>query len=97
MKSGGESFEASLSLALGLSEEIQASAGGIRMESMFIDEGFGTLDQGVLRKAVEVLNGLATGNKLVGVISHVEQLKENIDNQIVVTKIGGNSKIDIIV
>ena len=95
--SGGESFEASLSLALGLSEEIQASAGGIRMESMFIDEGFGTLDQGVLRKAVEVLNGLATGNKLVGVISHVEQLKENIDNQIVVTKIGGNSKIDIIV
>lgn len=95
--SGGESFEASLSLALGLSEEIQASAGGIRMESMFIDEGFGTLDQTVLRKAVEVLNGLATGNKLVGVISHVEQLKERIDNQVVVTKIGGNSKIDIIV
>ena len=95
--SGGESFEASLSLALGLSEEIQASVGGIKMESMFIDEGFGTLDQTVLRKAVEVLNSLATGNKLVGVISHVEQLKESLDNQLVVTKIGGNSKIDIIV
>ena len=96
--SGGESFEASLSLALGLSEEIQASAGGIRMESMFIDEGFGTLDREVLKKAIEVLNSLSDDNKLIGIISHVEQLKDNIDKQILVTKAkSGGSKIDIIV
>ncbi len=96
--SGGESFEASLSLALGLSEEIQASAGGIRMESMFIDEGFGSLDKEVLKKAIDVLNSLSDDNKLIGIISHVEQLKDNIDKQILVTKTkSGGSKIDIIV
>ena len=96
--SGGESFEASLSLALGLSEEIQASAGGIRMESMFIDEGFGTLDKEVLKKAIEVLNSLSDDNKLIGIISHVEQLKDSIDKQLLVTKAkSGGSKIDIIV
>ena len=84
--SGGESFKASLSLALGLSDEIQASAGGIRLDTMFIDEGFGSLSEGDLRQAMDVLAGLGSGNRLVGIISHVADLKERIEKQIVVTK-----------
>ncbi|MBE6759098.1 MAG: SMC family ATPase [Ruminococcaceae bacterium] len=84
--SGGESFKASLSLALGLSDEIQASAGGIRLDTMFIDEGFGSLSDGDLQQAMDVLAGLGSGNRLVGIISHVADLKERIDRQIVVTK-----------
>ena len=84
--SGGESFKASLSLALGLSDEIQASAGGIRLDTMFIDEGFGSLSDGDLQQAMDVLAGLGSGNRLVGIISHVAELKERIETQIVVTK-----------
>ncbi len=84
--SGGESFLASLALALGLSDVVQEQSGAIRMEAMFIDEGFGTLDENALRNSLRVLNDLADGKHLVGIISHVQDLKEQIDRQIVVTK-----------
>ncbi len=84
--SGGESFKASLSLALGLSDEIQASAGGIQLGTMFVDEGFGSLDEDSLQQAMQALSQLTEGNRLVGIISHVGELKEKIDTQIVVKK-----------
>lgn len=84
--SGGESFEASLSLALGLSDEVRVSAGGIKIDSLFVDEGFGTLDSESLQKAFAALTGITEGNRLVGIISHVDYLKEKIDRQIVVKK-----------
>ena len=84
--SGGESFQASLALALGLSDEIQSEAGGIQLDAMFIDEGFGSLDEETLDQAVKALLNLADGNRLVGIISHVAELKERIEKQIIVTK-----------
>ncbi len=84
--SGGESFMASLSLALGLSEEIQAGAGGVRLDCMFVDEGFGSLDEDTLQQAMRSLGRLTDGDRLVGIISHVDQLRRQIDRQIVVTK-----------
>ncbi|MBD5459976.1 MAG: SMC family ATPase [Lachnospiraceae bacterium] len=84
--SGGEAFKASLALALGLSDEIQSCAGGIRLDTMFVDEGFGSLDGESLDQAIKVLLELADGERLVGIISHVGELKERIDRQIVVTK-----------
>lgn len=84
--SGGESFKASLAMALGLSDEIMESAGGIQMDTMFIDEGFGSLDDESLQQAIRVLQELGSGNRLVGIISHVGELKSRIDRQIIVTK-----------
>lgn len=96
--SGGESFKASLSLALGLSEEIQSSAGGVKLDTMFVDEGFGSLDDESLDQAMRALQNLTDGNHLVGIISHVAELKERIDKQIVVTKEKtGGSKAKIVV
>lgn len=84
--SGGESFMASLALALGLSDEIQSYAGGVQLESMFVDEGFGSLDDESLGRAVDALSDLTEGNCIVGIISHVSELKERIGKQIRVTK-----------
>ena len=89
---------ASLSLALGLSDEISSYAGGIRLDTMFVDEGFGTLDGEKLEAAMKALTGLAQGNRLVGMISHVDTLKLRIDRQIVITKDrDAGSKAEIII
>ena len=96
--SGGESFIASLSLALGLSEEIQSTAGGIQMETMFVDEGFGSLDEHALQQAYHALVSQTDGNRLVGIISHVSELKDKIDKKIVVVKEkSGGSRAEIYV
>lgn len=96
--SGGEKFLASLSLALGLSDEIQNSAGGIQVDTLFVDEGFGSLDSEKLDLVYRALTSLTEGHRMVGIISHVQELEDKIDHQIVVTKQKtGGSKTEIIV
>lgn len=99
--SGGESFKASLALALGLSDEIQSAEGGICLDTMFVDEGFGSLDDESLQSALKMLIGLtnsgSNGGRLIGIISHVADLKNKIDKQILVTKDRENgSSVEII-
>lgn len=93
--SGGESFKASLAMALGLSDVIQSYAGGIEIETLFIDEGFGALDEESLGQAIATLDRLTNGNRFVGIISHVADLKERIDKKIIVSKGLNGSRITI--
>lgn len=87
--SGGESFMASLALALGLSEKVQSSVGSIKLESMFIDEGFGTLSDDVLSTTMETLTKLSDKNRIIGIISHIDALKDDIENRIEIKKKAG--------
>ena len=91
--SGGESFMASLSLALGLSDHVTANAGGIKIDTVFIDEGFGTLDEKSLNDALNMLHQLSDSNKLIGIISHREELKEVIPKKIIIQKNSKGSRI----
>ena len=92
--SGGESFMAALSLALGMSDQIQANTAAINLDIMFIDEGFGSLDDHSRSQAIKVLKRLSAGNKLIGIISHVTELKQEIDNQLLVRKDEKGSHIE---
>ena len=93
--SGGESFKASLSLALGLSDTVSMNLGGIQMDALFVDEGFGTLDRKSIENAMDILINLSGNGKLVGIISHREELMENIPQQICVKKTKDGSKLTI--
>ena len=90
--SGGESFMAALAMALGLSDVIQGRAGAVQLDTMFIDEGFGSLDEESRAQAIGILNQLAGGNRLIGIISHVRELKEQLDRQLVVKRTKSGSK-----
>lgn len=93
--SGGESFKAALALSLGLSDTVQQQAGGIKIDTMFIDEGFGSLDSESLEQTMRTLNDLSGNKTLIGIISHVSELREKIDKQIIVSKTQSGSKLKI--
>ena len=94
--SGGESFTASLALALALSDETEAESGGVKIDAMFIDEGFGSLDETALDMALKVLKSQSVGGRSVGIISHVAGLRDRIERKIIVTKSGGVSRVDVV-
>ena len=94
--SGGEAFTASLALALALSDETEAEAGGVRIDAMFIDEGFGSLDEEALENAIRILEAQTSSGRAVGIISHVQSLRERIERQIIVTKRSGESEIRVV-
>ena len=93
--SGGESFMASLSLALGLSDVVQQNTGGVRLDAMFIDEGFGSLDPDSLDLALKTLIKMAGADRIIGIISHLSEIRGGIDKQVRVEKTTGGSKISI--
>jgi exonuclease SbcC len=93
--SGGETFQASLALALALSEQVQKSVGAVRLDCLFIDEGFGTLDPETLRTVSDAIRGLQVGHRMVGIITHVPELKEEFEQRIVVAKQGGVSTVRV--
>ena len=93
--SGGETFKASLALALGMSDCIQARNGGIRVETLFIDEGFGALDEESLEQSCAVLQSLAGSDRMIGIISHVPELRERIESQIIIEKKNYGSSVRI--
>ncbi|HBQ75448.1 MAG TPA: SMC family ATPase, partial [Exiguobacterium sp.] len=95
--SGGESFKASLALALGLSEVVQEASGGVSLETMFIDEGFGTLDPESLEQAIETLLSIQASGRMVGIISHVQELKSRVDAKIEVKQGKTGSTIALVV
>ncbi len=94
--SGGEAFKASLSMALGLSDVVQQYAGGIQLDAVFIDEGFGSLDQESLNQAIGILQELSGSSRLTGIISHVEELKDRIDKKIVVKRGSTGSTLEVV-
>ena len=94
--SGGETFKAALSLALGLADAIENKVGHISIETLFIDEGFGTLDEKSLHQAIDILLELNDGSKSIGIISHVQELKDIIPTKLVVTKTTDGSKVNIV-
>lgn len=94
--SGGESFMAALSMALGLSDVVQAYAGGIKLDTLFIDEGFGSLDQDSLELAIRTLMDLQSAGRMVGVISHVTEMKEQIASRIDILKSAEGSEIKLV-
>lgn len=93
--SGGETFMAPLSLALGFSDVIQRYAGGVQLDALFIDEGFGSLDPEALEQALKILEQLSQDNRFIGLISHVEELKNRIDNKIVIEKTKADSHVHV--
>ena len=95
--SGGETFQASLALALGLAEVVQGYEGGIKLDTVFVDEGFGSLDPDNLAAAVDTLIGLQTGGRLVGIISHVADLREQIEARLEVTTTRAGSRARFVV
>ena len=92
--SGGESFMAALALALGMTDVITQAVGAVHIDTLFIDEGFGSLDENAREQAIRILQGLSGGSRLVGIISHVTELKEQIEQKLVVTKGKSGSKVE---
>jgi exonuclease SbcC len=95
--SGGETFLASLALALALADVVCAEAGGTRLESLFVDEGFGTLDEATLDEVMDVLDGLREGGRVVGIVSHVAELRQRIPNRLYVRKHESGSDVAVAV